>query len=73
MHQTEFKPGFEFELRTNTEPDKWEKIKIHPNCANALIDELVNIFKTAPKDFRHLKSKTMPIATSLKTMRIAAN
>ncbi len=47
-----FVPGFKFELQTGTDPEKWERITIHQNCAPELIAELRRIFRRDPAMFR---------------------
>lgn len=48
----ELRPGFEFELKTNDNPDKWEEIVINKRCDPFLIREVVKIFEESPNSFR---------------------
>ena len=57
LEPKEFIGGFEFEVRTQKNPDKWETIKIHPNCAQMLIDEVKQIFRQMPGMFRRVTSE----------------
>jgi hypothetical protein len=46
----DFKPGFTFEFEI--EPEKWESVTIHQNCAEELLAYLMRCFKRSPESFR---------------------
>jgi len=52
LKAAEFVPGFSFELKTSTEPETWERITIHQNCAHELIQEVLKTFRLQPEFFR---------------------
>ena len=55
LRASEFKPGFTFELKTAIEPETWERICIHQNCGDELIQDMKQTFRLQPDFFRRIR------------------